>query len=458
MSQGANYIHSKLVGELENYIKTQYFGNVPELMNEFTNYARIDGGIYRKPYIESSPHYATVQNGFESAKIPHWMRKFFINLASEGLGVYTSPYTHQIAALESAFAGKDIFVATGTGSGKTECFMWPILAKLTDESRNNSQNWEKRGVRTIIMYPMNALVSDQLSRLRKLIGDPEEKFVKIFRKTCGDKSRRPQFGMYTGRTPYPGPEPNDEHDKALAKSISENLMPNNGDDYYSRLIKNGKVPAKADLHKYLYKLRKGIHSPDTDDAELITRFEMQNCCPDILITNYSMLEYMLLRPIENKIWDETKLWLNSSPENKLLFVIDEAHMYRGSSGGEVAFLIRRLFYKLGISRDRVQFILTTASMPSDSDSAIKEFFTNLTAADTDIDFKYLIGDRENLEGKSKFEIPDKNFKGADISAFNNSQSQLEEINNFFENLDGCGIKFSDINTAGIWLYNNLGNL
>lgn len=48
---------------------------------------------------------------------------------------------------------------------------------------------------------MNALVSDQVSRLRRMIGDPDERFIKIFRKTCGDEVRRPQFGMYTGRTP-----------------------------------------------------------------------------------------------------------------------------------------------------------------------------------------------------------------------------------------------------------------
>ena len=117
------------------------------------------------------------------------------------------------------------------------------------------------------------------------------------------------------------------------------------------------------MNKFLEGIHNSQHIPDEEDAELITRFEMQQFCPDILITNYSMLEYMLLRPREAKIWNDTKKWLESSSDNKLLFIIDEAHMYRGSSGGEVAFLIRRLFHKLGITRDRVQFILTTASMP-----------------------------------------------------------------------------------------------
>ena len=80
-----------------------------------------------------------------------------------------------------------------------------------------------------------------------------------------------------------------------------------------------------------------------------------------------MLEYMLFRPREEKIWESTKAWLDSDPSHKLLFIIDEAHMYKGSAGGEVALLIRRLFYKLGISRQRVQFILTTASMPNRSE-------------------------------------------------------------------------------------------
>ena len=67
--------------------------------------------------------------------------------------------------------------------------------------------------------------------------------------------------------------------------------------------------------------------PDDNDAELITRFEMQQFCPDILITNYSMLEYTLLRPIEAKIWNDTRKWLHEKEENRLLFIIDEAHKH-----------------------------------------------------------------------------------------------------------------------------------
>ncbi len=112
--------------------------------------------------------------------IPQWMKDYFAKLTDAGIGVYQSPFIHQIQALENAVLGKDLFVATGTGSGKTECFMWPILAKLANEARNQKQSWEQRGTRIIIMYPMNALVSDQVGRLRRLIGDTEDKFVQIY--------------------------------------------------------------------------------------------------------------------------------------------------------------------------------------------------------------------------------------------------------------------------------------
>lgn len=185
---------------------------------------------------------------------------------------------------------------------------------------------------------MNALVSDQISRLRRLIGDREGRFVNIFRETSGYAARRPQFGMYTGRTPYPGAYPEKAQDRKLEQTLRNISFPQTQQEqeYLRKLSHEGKLPAKADMTAYLARLHESIHTPDEEDAELITRFEMQQVCPDILITNYSMLEYMLLRPIEQGIWDSTKAWLNENAENRLLFVIDEAHMYRGSSGGEVA--------------------------------------------------------------------------------------------------------------------------
>ncbi len=327
-----------------------------------------------------------------------------------------------------------------------------MLAKLATEAHNSPKTWQSRGVRVMIMYPMNALVSDQISRLRKLLGDTQDNFQKIFTEICNENSRRPQFGMYTGRTPYPSKLDN-KQDKKLNSTLEEITQQEN----FDTLAELGKVPAKANMQNFLAKLDDSLHIPDANDAELVTRFEMQNFCPDILITNYSMLEYMLMRPLEGKIWSDTKLWLENSPENKLLFVIDEAHMYKGSTGGEVALLILRLFYKLGVARDKVQFILTTASMPEDKQSK-DNFFKNLTAADSTDNLKYLMGDTEILPDKPKFDIePTKilQFKSEDFE--DTEEKQFDALNKFLSQLDGAPKNFSNLQEIYFWLYENLTN-
>lgn len=462
MANGANSVHQKLRFELEDYIKSQYFRKSPVLLNAVE--ARLDqeGILYRKPYIESSPAYKSVEDGISKSDIPEWMKLFFSKLSDAGLGVYPSPFLHQIQALETAYKGLDLFVSTGTGSGKTECFMWPLLAKLAAEAHDHNRTWNQRGIRAIVLYPMNALVSDQIGRLRKLIGDSDGKFISIFREMCGNNTRRPQFGMYTGRTPYPGAEPSISQDKDLAKTLSRMTLVNNDDEaeFYQHLLSDGKIPAKKDMQAFIERLKQGEHIPDCEDAELITRFEMQNYCPDILITNYSMLEYMLIRPREQKIWDSTRNWLNFSPENRLLFVIDEAHMYRGSSGGEVALLIRRLFHKLGIDRNKVQFILTTASMPNSTEQekdAVFSFADNLTANDDKSSkFVYLTGEREEIQGKLKYDIPTSKFLNAKAEDFEeNEVERLQSLNQFWKGIDGFDSEFSNIEDLFQWMYENL---
>lgn len=389
------------------------------------------------------------------------MKDYFLQLAEAGVGVFRSPFAHQISALEAASRGENLFVSTGTGSGKTECFMWPLLAKMAAEARNSKESWSNRGVRTIIMYPMNALVSDQVSRLRRMLGDPDKKFIKIFRNTCGSDVRRPQFGMYTGRTPYPGLQPTNEQDRKLEKTLARMSFSKTDSekDFFNHLLKEGKVPAKEDMNQFLQGLHESRHIPNSEDAELITRFEMQQFCPDILITNYSMLEYMLLRPREQKIWDDTRKWLDSNSENKMMFVIDEAHMYRGSSGGEVALLIRRLFHKLGISRNRVQFILTTASMPNRNQqdvNSVMKFANELTASDVEIPFCYLTGERETIDGQMKYDIPVELLLNSDPDRFeDNNDSKLSALMAFWNQLEGFDHSFSSLEEIYSWMYDNI---
>lgn len=461
MANGANAVHMQLRQALENYIKSQYFGKSPILLSALQGKLDQEGVLYQKPYIESSPAYKSKENGIqESATVPTWMKDYFKRLSMAHLGVYPAPFCHQISALEAAQAGQDLFVSTGTGSGKTECFMWPLMAELADEARNRPESWELRGVRTVVMYPMNALVSDQVSRLRRLIGDPDHRFVNIFRETCGRNVRRPQFGMYTGRTPYAGPEPRKDADHRLENTYTRMVHPETeeGEDFLRKLTEEGKIPSKENFDSFLEKLHNSKHIPDEEDAELVTRFEMQQFCPDILITNYSMLEYILLRPRERKIWDDTKRWLESNPDNKLLFVIDEAHMYRGSAGGEVSLLIRRLFHRLGIGRNRVQFILTTASMPNKDEEdhkAVRAFANALTASD-DRPFCYLTGEKEEIAAEHGHELPVSQFLNAKADPFEGDDAErLEALNSFWTGLSCSSAPFSELDIAYQWLYDHL---
>src|SRR5262249_29868939 len=133
---------------------------------------------------------------------------------------------------------------------------------------------------------------------------------------------------------------------------------------------------------------------------LLTRHEMQAHAPDLLVTNYSMLEYMLLRPIERSIFSQTRIWLEADPRNQLLLILDEAHMYRGVGGAEVGILIRRLMSRLGINRDRLRCILTSASLGTEETArdAVQQFAHGLTGQRPGRTFAIIRGTREARNG------------------------------------------------------------
>ncbi|MGH6952273.1 MAG: DEAD/DEAH box helicase, partial [Vitreimonas sp.] len=116
------------------------------------------------------------------------------------------------------------------------------------------------------------------------------------------------------------------------------------------------------------------------DAELLTRHEVHDAPPDLLITNYSMLEYMMLRPIERDIFTSTRAWLEARPDEKILVVLNEAHLYRGAQGAEVGLLLRRLRERLNIGPDRFQVICATASFSEDGKKVAEKFGAQLTGA------------------------------------------------------------------------------
>jgi ATP-dependent helicase YprA (DUF1998 family) len=418
--------HEKLKNKLRDYIISQYLGDNQLLLNEFNKISDAEGILYRKPYIEMTPSYSKTKNGFDDLKLPENIIEILKKLANNNLGVYETPYEHQTKALEEYYKNKDLIITTGTGSGKTECFLWPTITDIINEAIKKPDCWKEQGIRVLMLYPMNALVTDQISRLRHMIGDESGKFKNLLNELTSNKEiRYPKFGMYTGRTPYPGNK-KDKNDKRLAKTLQKGLL-NKNEEIISKLKEIGKYPAKYDLDLFVNGLQNNQHITHQLDSELITRQEMQQLCPDILITNYSMLEYMLLRPIENSIWSKTKKWLEKEKDNKLKIVIDEAHMYRGAAGGEVALLIHRLLDRIGISRKKAQFILTSASIPENKDDEIIKFANSLTAKDSNEKTFSIIRGSSNYFNDVSVEISFDNLLNLEVSKLNQEDEAKKEF-------------------------------
>lgn len=447
--------HESLKGRLLDYIKTAYFGKNDELRELCNDGLERKGVLWQEPYIEANPAYKVSHNGIKNSKyIDEQVKNILIKMSENKLGVYANPYVHQIQAVENFYKGSDLFVATGTGSGKTECFMWPMVSKLVLEAKESSKTWKQRGVRAMMLYPMNALVADQLGRLRRMIGD--NKFYNMFVSIAGD-SRIPQFGMYTGRTPYAG-EQKKTQDMILAETLRKDLLDRDAVTK-KQLIDMGKYPAKYDLESYIDALSEGNHVTNDRDVEMLSRFEMHKKTPDILITNYSMLEHMLMRQSEQGIWEDTRQWLKMSPSNKLLFIIDEAHMYRGAAGGEVALLIRRFMHKLGIKREQMQLILTSASIPSNGNEKVIEFACDLTAENYENSrFKIITGERDKIIFDGAKEVKTQVLAKFEIDSLHtDGEKKLQAIKNFGDiaGLDTSSCDFSSDADVEQWLFKEL---
>lgn len=448
--------HTRLKERLFKYIETEYLGRNDALRNEIKKDLEKQEILWQEPFIEANPSYLIHKNGLtKNDNIPQNIKEILGELIDNQLGVYDTPYKHQVNAVENFYKGKDLLVATGTGSGKTECFTWPMVTKLINEAKTSPETWRKRGIRAIMLYPMNALVADQMSRLRNMIGDEDGVFYDLFNRIT-DGERIPQFGMYTGRTPYPG-KSNKTKDSNLANTLRKDLL-NKDPEVQKKLIEMGKYPAKYNLEAFIENIEEGKHITDARDAEMVTRLEMQQNTPDILITNYSMLEYMLMRMEESSFWDSTKVWLSEDPDNKLLFIIDEAHMYKGAPGGEVALLIRRLMHRLDLDSNKIQFILTSASIP-DNQEAVNQFACDLTARNREYGtFEIITGDIRKFNKKGKISADAETLASFSIDRFQGDEKQTAEAIEEFGNVVGFNVQncdFSSQKTIQNWLYDEL---
>ncbi|WP_162005400.1 DEAD/DEAH box helicase [Dictyobacter vulcani] len=403
---GANEIASQLHEGLQRYLEAQYPIRDIGIIQERRALLQEYGCISQQPFIETTPTYA-FGDAYNKLQLPDPLSEAFNHFSQwqPGIGIFPQPYAHQAQALTAFFKeDKDLIVATGTGSGKTETFLLPILGNLLREAHTLTSSFQRPGCRALLLYPMNALVSDQVSRLRRLFGD--ERLKQYFLLHYG---RFPRFGMYTGRTPYPGLRESDK-DKNVEEWLSYYLKleeafqkdPTSKEAELKRELQiRGRWPAK-DIRNFLGEkgsLWRNRLQTQAMDSELLTRHEMQQNCPDILVTNYSILEYMLVRPIERSIFQQTAEWLKQDKSNSLLLVLDEAHMYRGVAGAEVALLLRRLRSRLDIPQGQLRCILTSASLEVKDKESAKKIFTfaeNLTGNTftTETSFDLIQGQRE----------------------------------------------------------------
>ncbi len=200
------------------------------------------------------------------------------------------PYSHQLAAWKASLQdGKSVLVTSGTGSGKTECFLIPLLNDLLARTRPGG------GVQAIMLYPLNALIESQRDRLV------------AWAEGLGGRVR---FALYNGDTP-------ETARKAGEKSTT---------------------------------------------AELKNRRDIRDRPPDILVTNITMLEYLLLRERDRRLLDASQGALR-------WIVLDEAHSYVGSQAAEMALLLRRVRAAFGVRPDQVRLMATSATIGGEADAA-----------------------------------------------------------------------------------------
>lgn len=266
-----------------------------------------------QPYRQGLSTQALIEQGVLSERLA--------SLKNPPIPLDSPLYQHQHYAAERIADGRSVIVSSGTGSGKTESFLLPILSDLLERPA--------KGVRALLIYPLNALVNDQLRRLSdKLVGT------------------NITYGRYTSE---------------LEDTTAEGL------EKIKKDFPNGTYPPNLLISR-----------------EQIRTGEM---IPNILITNYAMLEYLLLRPEDSGIFDYPSDWK--------YIVLDEAHSYTGSKGIEVAYLLRRLKQRLGKSPREMVCIGTSATLTEDKDEAVE--FAEKLFGEPFLTDDIVFGESEQLE-------------------------------------------------------------
>lgn len=271
-----------------DFLRTAFPSTTPGFEGLLERFLAERSNIFKGPYLTLPLPFRKQLNGGASA-FP-WLPVSFV------------PHAHQAKAFERLAGGEaqSTLVATGTGSGKTECFLYPIL-----EHCRVARAEGRRGIKAIILYPMNALASDQSGRVAKEIV-----------KAAGLSGIR--AGLYVGDAPA---------------------------------IESQTVAQLSD----------GSYSVITD------RNALRENPPDILLTNYKMLDFLLLRAAD------APLWAHQQPDTLRYLVVDELHTFDGAQGTDLACLIRRLKGRLNAPPGQLVCVGTSATLGDDGVSDLLAF-------------------------------------------------------------------------------------
>jgi len=409
------------------YVKTAFKTKFESLEEEREALLNEDKVLYRQPWIEPLPEYKSsgkTINDLSAEDLPglnEAQQNTFKGLVSQGLIPGYQLHTHQAQMVKEALSGKNCIITSGTGSGKTESFLLPLFAQLSKELSSwsapnqkgqHTDSWWRdslsardivdtengfifsndvqqrahetrpQAMRAMILYPMNALVEDQMTRLRiALDSSPVRAWLNE-----NSRGNTISFGRYNGSTPVAGklerlnedgiPEINTTKVNTLIRelqAIERNQQ--KVEEYIQQERQKGNEVDETELKSFFQRL---------DGSEMRCRFDMQAAPPDIMITNFSMLSIMLMREIDSPIFEKTRQWLacedllenkrDQEKQNRIFhLVIDELHLYRGTQGTEIAYLLKLVMKRLGLhpGHPQLRILASSASLEPNNEKSLE---------------------------------------------------------------------------------------
>ena len=363
-------VHDGLKDTVLRYVDTTFALREPELVAERRDLLLGDQGALFSPLVlEPVLPYEGVES-LKEAAARHGSPVLQAGIALFGSAEGVRLRQHQSRSLDVHLGSADarnVVVTSGTGSGKTEAFLLPLLARLIAEASDTpgvpaidpwwqpgSASWRPTrssslrvsAMRAMVLYPTNALVEDQMSRLR----------IAVRRLRAGSGGVDLWFGRYTGASPGSSDMPQSGRSSPRVSSTAHTLR---------EMCRDVDTVRRSSSSELLL-----AQFSDPRDGELVARWDMVATPPDIFVTNYSMLNAILMRDIEEPLFQKTRAWLAQDASRAFTLVVDELHLYRGTAGAEVAMVVRNLLHRLGLPPEspQLRIMATSASMPGDESS------------------------------------------------------------------------------------------